>query len=501
MRSRDLSIKHKLTRLIMLTTGIALALACVALVGYDMVTYRATLVRSLSILTEVVGENSIGALTFEDSGAASDALAVLRAEPQIVTACIYDQRGGVFAEYHRTGNESGSCPIETVAPGDRYHGHVFGVDAVTFVRLIAFDEQSLGSVYVKADLRELQSRLTDFGGTTLIILLISSAVVIVLSTRFQRVITQPIFKLLHVTRSVAVQKDYSIRAEKDAQDEIGQLVDGFNGMLETVQERDVQLTSAKERAELADRAKSEFLANMSHELRTPLNAIIGFSEIIKDETFGPVGSTRYRDYAVDIHDSGQHLLDLINDILDLSKVESGTDELREEDIQIHELVGSVMALVKGRAATGGVELEIVLEDDLPMLRVDKRKLKQILVNLLTNAIKFTLPGGTVTLRAWCCVDDGHVFQVVDTGIGIALEDIPKALAPFQQIDSALNRKYEGTGLGLPLTKCLVELHGGSLDLQSQVGVGTTVTARFPAQRIIGRSDSTQAPGVDDRMAS
>jgi signal transduction histidine kinase len=501
MRSKDLSIKHKLTRLIMLTTGAALALACVALVGYDMVTYRATLVRSLSILTEVVGENSIGALTFEDSGAASDALAVLRAEPQIVTACIYDQTGGVFADYHRTGSESGSCPIETVVTGDRHLGHLFGVDEVTFVRVIAFDEQSLGSVYVKAELRELQSRLIDFGGTTLIVLLICSAVVIILSTRFQRVITEPIFKLLHVTRSVALRKDYSIRAEKVAQDEIGQLVDGFNGMLETVQDRDVQLTSAKEQAELADRTKSEFLANMSHELRTPLNAIIGFSEIIKDEAFGPVGKTRYRDYAEDIHDSGQHLLDLINDILDLSKVESGTDELREENVDIQEFVGSVMALVKGRATKGGIELETVLEDGLPTLRVDKRKLKQILVNLLTNAIKFTLAGGKVTLRAWCCAEDGHIFQVVDTGIGIALEDIPKALAPFQQIDSSLNRKFEGTGLGLPLTKCLVELHGGSLDLQSQVGVGTTVTARFPAQRIIPCSDSTQTPGVDERIAS
>ena len=198
--------------------------------------------------------------------------------------------------------------------------------------------------------------------------------------------------------------------------------------------------------ESANRAKSEFLASMSHELRTPLNAIIGFSEIIKDETLGPVGSTRYRDYAADIHDSGQHLLDLINDILDLSKVESGTDELREENIYIPEIVHSVLNLVKGRAQKGNVELEIDIPGDAPMLRADQRKVKQILINLMSNAIKFTLAGGKVTLRAWSRAESGYVFQVIDTGIGIAIEDIPKALSPFQQIDSALNRKYEGTGL-------------------------------------------------------
>ncbi len=260
------------------------------------------------------------------------------------------------------------------------------------------------------------------------------------------------------------------------------------------------LAVARNQAEDANRTKSEFLANISHELRTPLNAIIGFSEIIKEETFGPVGSTRYRDYAMDIHDSGQHLLDLINDILDLSKVESGADELREENIKIHELVGSLMALVKGRAKKGGVGLETELEDHLPMLRVDKRKLKQILINLLSNAIKFTDTGGNVTLKAWCSVKSGYVFQVIDTGIGIALEDIPTALLPFQQINNGLNRRYEGTGLGLPLSKSLVEMHGGSLDLQSQVGVGTTVTVRFPAERIVRLPHDTKAVGTADRKA-
>ncbi len=245
-----------------------------------------------------------------------------------------------------------------------------------------------------------------------------------------------------------------------------------------------KVLKAKEHAELANRAKSEFLANMSHELRTPLNAVIGFSDMICSETFGPVGSPKYLEYVKDINGAGVHLLELINDILDLSKIEAGKVELYEEYVDASHVIRSCLTLVKERAADAGVLLEHDIASSLPALRADKRKLKQILLNLLSNAVKFTLAGGKVTIRSWFRTDDGYVFQVADTGIGIALEDIPKALAPFRQIDGDLNRKYEGTGLGLPLTKALTELHGGSLDLQSEVGVGTTVTVRFPAERIV-----------------
>jgi signal transduction histidine kinase len=243
------------------------------------------------------------------------------------------------------------------------------------------------------------------------------------------------------------------------------------------------LKIARDQAESANRAKTEFLATMSHELRTPLNAIIGFSEIIQTETLGPIGSDRYRDYAGDIHKSGQHLLDLINDILDISKVESGLDELHEVDIEIPALARSVWRLIQQRAQTQGVRLILELPEAPPPLRADLRKLKQILVNLISNAIKFTEAGGEVAMKVWCGEDDGYLFQIADTGIGIAREDIPKALSQFGQVESTLSRRHEGTGLGLPLAKALVELHGGSLDLQSQPGVGTTITARFPAERI------------------
>ncbi len=244
------------------------------------------------------------------------------------------------------------------------------------------------------------------------------------------------------------------------------------------------LDKAHDEAEAANRAKTEFLATMSHELRTPLNAIIGFSEIIETETLGPVGNVKYRDYASDIHVSGHHLLDLINDILDLSKVESGLDEIHEEAIEIPELAHSVWRLIQQPAEQQGVRLVLELPEDPPALYADQRKLKQILVNLMSNAIKFTEAGGTVTMNVWFRGDSGYVFQVVDTGIGIALTDIPKALSQFGQIQSDLNRQYQGSGLGLPLTKALVELHGGTLDLQSEVGVGTTVTVRFPTERIV-----------------
>ncbi len=244
------------------------------------------------------------------------------------------------------------------------------------------------------------------------------------------------------------------------------------------------LLHAKEQADFANRSKSEFLANMSHELRTPLNAIIGFAEIIKDQLFGPVGQAQYVEYAKDIYDSGGLLLSLINDILDMSKIEAGKRDLAEAELDVAKLVRSVGVLVDSRAKLGKVKLIWDVPKEVPHLRGEERALKQILTNLLTNAIKFTPENGTVTLAAMSDEQNNMRISVTDTGIGIAEEDISIALAPFGQIESALSRKHQGTGLGLPLTKALVELHGGVLDLQSKLGQGTTVTLIFPAERVL-----------------
>ncbi len=245
------------------------------------------------------------------------------------------------------------------------------------------------------------------------------------------------------------------------------------------------------RADQANQAKSAFVAMISHELRTPLSAIIGFAELIEQQSVGPIGNNKYRDYATDIRQSGQHLLGIINDILDLSKVESGKENLREENFAAEDLFDGVRIMIEGRAKDAGVTLVFDYPRDLPAIRADQRRLTQILVNLLSNAVKFTPEGGQVTLRSWATEGSGFVFQAIDTGVGIAREDIPLALSVFGQVDNQTGD--QGTGLGLPLAKALAELHGGTLDLQSEINEGTTVTLRLPAHRMLGAPAALAEP--------
>jgi two-component system, cell cycle sensor histidine kinase PleC len=259
---------------------------------------------------------------------------------------------------------------------------------------------------------------------------------------------------------------------------------------------ETSLREAKEQAELANRTKSQFLANMSHELRTPLNAIIGFSEIIADDSFGPDGLPMYTEYARDIRDSGKHLLTVINDILDYSKIDAGKTELSDDINDIGEVISASIRVLVGRAESAGVQVRQSVNDGLPPLVADALKLRQILLNVLSNAVKFTESGGSVMVLAGLADDGGLDIQVEDTGIGMSEAEVALAFQPFSQVESTLNRKYEGTGLGLPITKSLTELHGGSLVIDSTPGVGTKVTVHLPASRIFRQATGAQPePGA------
>ena len=215
-----------------------------------------------------------------------------------------------------------------------------------------------------------------------------------------------------------------------------------------------------------------------------MNAILGFSDILHSEALGPLGNRRYREFAKDIHDSGTLLLSLIDDILDLSKIEAGRVDLHEESVSVAELVDMAYRFVRQRAEEAGLSLALAVATDLPPVRADQRALKQILLNLLSNAIKFTPRGGHITLGAARAADDGIDLSVADSGIGIAPADIARAMEPFGQVDTTLTRRYQGAGLGLPISRALVELHGGRLTLDSKPGAGTVATVHLPAARVI-----------------
>ena len=253
--------------------------------------------------------------------------------------------------------------------------------------------------------------------------------------------------------------------------------------LRTSQQRSAELTekyaAEKTRAEEANQAKSKFLANMSHELRTPLNAIIGFSEIMESNMFGPLGSEKYHEYCSDIRGSGQYLLEVINDILDMSKIEAGRIRLDFEDLALDSLLGEAMRVVSARAEEKQLNVTARISPDL-QLRADRRALKQVMLNLLSNAVKFTHPGGRITVRGRVsgeCI----VLAIADTGIGIAKDALTKLGRPFEQVESQLTKSHQGSGLGLAISKSLVELHGGSMRIRSTLGKGTLVVVRLPLE--------------------
>jgi two-component system cell cycle sensor histidine kinase PleC len=241
---------------------------------------------------------------------------------------------------------------------------------------------------------------------------------------------------------------------------------------------------ARRKAEEANLAKSRFLATMSHELRTPLNAILGFSEVMKNEIFGPHSNNSYREYAGDIHSSGQHLLELINEILDISRIEAGKYELNEEAVNLAHLVDDCRHMLDMRAKTKSQSIRELIEPDLPRIWVDERAIRQVVLNLLSNAIKFTPQGGEITIKLGWTANGGQYVSIIDSGPGIPEEELPTVMQAFGRGSFALKTAEQGTGLGLPIVKGLVDLHGGQFVLNSRLRIGTEVTFTIPAERVM-----------------
>ena len=306
-----------------------------------------------------------------------------------------------------------------------------------------------------------------------------------------------ILDLIRAMDGQRMQGDFSRHVPIEPYTEAGQIAAQYNLVLDRVtremsarEETASQLRAARDQAEMANAAKSQFLANMSHELRTPLNAIIGFSEIINNELMGPLGNDTYKGYVADIHHSGTHLLDIINDILDLSKIEADSMELAEDDIDVGETLSACHRMMTTRAEKGGLSLTLDIEPDLPLLVADARAVKQMLLNLVSNAVKFTPAGGAVAILGRLEADGRLAIEVRDTGVGIAKQDIARAFEPFSQLSSdATIFKADGTGLGLPLTAALARSHGATLVVNSAPGKGTAITIRFPEARVQQRASA------------
>ena len=279
----------------------------------------------------------------------------------------------------------------------------------------------------------------------------------------------------HEADLLAAQEELKIQSQ-----EVQRAYDQLGQQHQKIEETTEELRRARDSAMEASRAKTEFLANMSHELRTPLNAVIGFSELLGHEAFGPLGNKRYQDYVTHIHQSGEHLLNLINDLLDLSIIEAGELKLAEGAVDMAAVAGLCCQLVRSHAERAEVTLTVTGNaESWPPLRADATKMRQIVLNLLSNAIKFTPSGGSVTLDFQGAPRGPYVIEIADTGIGMNPEDIPSVLEPFRRLSPAHSADYQGAGLGLPLTKALVDLHGGQMDVVSELGKGTRVTIVLP----------------------
>ncbi|HEX9011346.1 MAG TPA: response regulator [Holophagaceae bacterium] len=499
------SIRRKAVVLVLLTTGLALLLAALGFVGYEAYASRRAAAQDLRALGEIVAYNAVPAVVFHDAGPAQQILDGLRVHGHITRARIQSASGEILAEF-----PPGS-PQKAAWPGTAVEDRVwFSRGRVELVQRIRSESGApVGLLFLESDQAALAERLAWAGAFSLLILGLIGPVVWVILWRYGRVLTDPILDLARTASAVSTTRDYSLRAQGRSDDELGLLVHTFNGMLERIQEQDRRLAEhrehlevqvatrtaelvrtnnellvAKERAEVSNRAKSTFLANMSHELRTPLNAILLYSELVREDS-EKEGHAGILPDIRRIESAGRHLLDLINDILDLSKIEAGKMTVARDAFEVPAMIRDVLATVEPLAAKNGNTLEADIDPGVTSLTSDPTKVKQSLFNLLSNACKFTRRGRITVGAVLRPVAPGGPpwlhLSVADTGIGIRPDQLERIFNEFIQAEETTSRQFEGTGLGLALSRKFCQMLGGDIRVESDVGRGSTFTILLPAE--------------------
>ncbi len=497
--TRPISIRRKLTLIILSISTVATIVACIFFGAYDWVSSRRTMVDDLTTLADLLGNNSTAALTFQDRNTAEELLKGLRVHPIVNAAALFTDNGSLFAAYSRRGS--------ALSPG---HVHLHDSPAFTHNRLIIcrsilLDNKPIGIVHIEAGLERLYDRLKIYAGVAGLIILAAGSITFILATILHRLITSPILSLAAVARQVSDHKDYTVRARKTSEDEVGELTDGFNRMLHGIETRDSALRQSNEAlhreiaerrkaeeglrllnetleqrvsertaaAETASRSKSEFLANVSHELRTPLNSVIGFANLLLKNKAGNLRSDDLA-YLERIQANGRHLLGLINQVLDLSKIEARKVELDLAPVDLAALIRDVLSETEAQVYGRPVKLMLDAPPVVAPFRTDPGKLRQILLNLIGNGVKFTERGYVlVSVTTESRTNYPARIDVHDTGIGIPAEKQSVIFDAFRQADSTTARKYGGTGLGLTISMALCQLMGYRLSVCSDPGRGST----------------------------